>query len=58
MHPILTEIIMMSWLGVVSYVISGWIYKQELDQLKQRTNLLHLLRDQKLQEASEANDGP
>jgi len=57
MPPILTEIVMMSLLGGVTYLISGWAYRQELDQLKHRTNLLQLLRNQKLDESSEANDG-
>ena len=57
MPPILTEIVMMLLLGAVSYLISGWAYRQEVDQLKRRTNLLQLLRNQKLEEASEANDG-
>ena len=57
MPPILTEIVMMCLLGGVSYLISGWAYRQQLDQLKQRATLLKLLRDQKLEEASEASDG-
>jgi len=57
MPPVLAEIIMMSLLGGISYLISGWAYRQQLDQLKQRTTLLTLMRDQKLEEANEASDG-
>lgn len=57
MPPILAEIIMMLLLGGVSYLISGWAYRQTLDHLKQRTTLLKLLRDQKLEEANGVSDG-
>lgn len=57
MPPILAEIIMLSLLGGVSYLISGWAYRQELDRLRERTTLLKLLMDQKLEEANEASDG-
>jgi hypothetical protein len=57
MPSIDTEIIMMVLLVAVSYLISGWAYRQQLEQLKTRTALLKLLRDQKLEEASEANHG-
>lgn len=57
MPSISTEIIMMALLVGVSYLISGWAYRQQLDQLKQRTTLLKLLMDQKLEEVSEAKNG-
>ena len=57
MPPIIAEIIMMVLLGSVSYRISGWAYGQELDELKRRTNLLILLRDQELAQAKESSSG-
>lgn len=57
----IAEIIMLVLLGGASYLVGEWRYGSELKNLQQRTTLLKLLRDQKLEdaksEAMEEQDG-
>ena len=61
MSPLVAEAVMMALVGGISYLVSGWGYRSEFKHLKRRSELLELLRDQRLEDAKsgavEALDG-